>query len=240
MKPEEFAKSLEFILDALLRWVACLRSPAALTRSILSLAADPGDAFKRAISIWITATLLSVIVRSWAFQLHGLGLGNMAFLLTSTLLLLCVLLGFALCLQLGFRLFRLPIPFDQTFVTYTVHISAWAPFIALMLSPFNAQSIGLIKSLKASGVGLDQLHARYFAAPIVQEDSALAVVLGLVLGVYLPLLVVQLALVLGFLAERNQLPKAAVFSAGSFGMVLGAIPVVLASLVHVLVFYAFL
>lgn len=239
MKPEEFTKSFDFVLDALLRWVACLRGPAAVSRSILSLAADPGDAFKRALSIWITALLLSVIARGWAYQLHGIGLGNVAFQLTSTLLLLGVLVGFVLCLQLGFRLFKLRIPFAETFVAYTVHVSALAPFIALIFSPLVARMIGLLKALKAEGVGLEEICPRYFAASSAQQDSTLGIVVMALQVISMPVFSVHFALVFGFLADRNQLQRTAVFNAGAFGFVLGLIPTGLLSLANLLVIYAF-
>lgn len=241
MKPEEFAKSFEFVLDALLRWVGCLRSPATVSRSILSIAADPGDAIKRAISIWITAMLLSIIVRGWAYQLYGIGIGNIAFQLTSTLLLLAILTCFVLSLHLAFRLFKLPIPFAETFVAFTVHISALAPFIALLFSPLFARTAGLLKALKAEGVGPGDIFPRYFAASAAQQDSALGLVGSFVTVVALPLLSIQFALVFGFLAERRgTADRTAVFYAGSFGIVLGMVPTVLLTLVNLLVIYSFL
>lgn len=240
MKPEEFGKSFEFILDALLRWVACLRGPAALSRSILTIAADPTDAFKRTISIWITAVLLSIIVRGWAYQFHGLGLTNMAFHLTSTLLLLAILVCFVLAIQLAFRIYRLPISFTENFVVYTVHISALAPFIALLYSPQVAHATGILKRLKADGVGLDQVLQRYFDAQYAHQDSALALTAMFISVMTLPLFSLQFSLVFSLLAERSGAARVAVFQAGALGIVLGALPTTLFTVMNLLIVYSYL
>lgn len=240
MKPEDFAKSLDFLLDALLRWVACLRNPAATARDILRVAADPNDAFKRAISVWITATVLALLVRGWAYQLHGIGMGNMTFLLTSTLLQLGVLLSLVLCMQLVFRVARIEIAFADTFVAYTVHISALAPFIALLYSPLLAQTLARLKSLKAGGGSLEQVLAQYFAASADPDASGLAAVVTISHVLALYLFYVMFALVLRFLAGRCKAPRRAVFSRGSLGLIVGLVPSALWSLINLLVMYSFL
>jgi hypothetical protein len=240
MKPEDFAKSFDFIFDQLVKWFGCLLHPTKTYGSILSLASDGTDAIKRVMSVWVTSFLLTVFSSGWVYQLYGIGMSNVAFFLTQSVLMLAVLFCTVFAIYLAFKAYRLDAKFSEIFVVWAVYASAFAPIYALIVSPAAAKGIAALKSLKAQGVAIDNVGQAYISAAMLQGNGMLEVLAALSVALVFPFSIFHMSRVMTSVASVAQLPKVAAFNAGALGMIFALVPIALLSIMGQFMIYSFL
>jgi len=241
MKPESLSKSLEFLVEAFLEWVRCLRSPIKTARTILSEARDDLDAIRQAMKLWIVAFVLGALLQAGVYRLHGITLSDVSFYLNTGMLLLLMLFAFVLALHFGFRVFGLRAPFRDTFVVYTVLLAALSPFLAILSLPSSFRLLGVLSTLKQEKPELGQGLERYFELMGTQGDSLLGVLAALSSVVISIFYFWVAAVVFSELAMRWDIERARLFNAGSFGMVIfGLLPSTPIAAIQAITLYSFL
>lgn len=240
MKPEEFVKSFEFLVDAFITWTASVRNPSQMCRLILSEAQDEPDAVKRAIKLWVTSFLVTLFLQGWAYQLHGIGFGNISFYLSSGFFVLAVLLVMVVSIHYGFIFLKLSTPFRDTFVVYTVFVSAFSPIVGILVSPSLAQQLGALKTLKSQSPDLDSAVTSFISLVQDQQSSSFGAVALIGQAFVIILGLAQMAMVLDFLSERLKLERVRVFNAAALGMTIGFFPIIVIAVINMVMIYSFL
>jgi hypothetical protein len=240
VKIEDLTKAVEAAYELLVKWWSCISAPTKTAEEILDLAASPADAVRRALPVWAVAFVLSVILTGWVYQLYGIGMGNVTFLLAQSTLLLVLLFSGALSLHFSLKLHRLPSSFHVVFVVWTVFTSAFAPIVSVLASPLLALTVAELQIAKKNGVSLVDAAAQLFT---LVERSSNQHTVGLALAAVIligPLTFTQSARAFDFLAQTLPVDRRRLFSAGAFGLLLGVIPLAPVSALNHLIIYAFL
>lgn len=241
MKPEGLAKSLEFLVESFLEWVRCLRAPLKTAQAILADAQDDLDAIRRAMKLWIVAFVLGAVLQAGIYRLHGISLSDVSFYLSTGMLFLLMLFAFVLALHFGFRIFRLRAPFRDTFVVYTVLLSALSPFLAILALPSSFRLLRVLSTLKGEKPDLGEGIRRYFELTSTQADTLLGVLNSLSSVAISVFYLCVAAMVFAELSRRWSMERAQIFNAGSFGMVLfGLVPAIPLAAIQIITLYSFL
>lgn len=210
--PEEFSKSFESLIEAFTKWLACIRNPSDTCQTLLDAAQDEPEAttLTRALKLWGAALLLSIPLQGWAYQLYGIKIDNIGFYLTSAVFMLAIMATFVFSIHCGFLVFKLSVPFRDTFVGYTVFVSAFFPIYALFFSPSLAVQLDTLKAVKSDN-GLESPVTRYisltlqsFQQPFGSVASVILVVSMLAGGVFA---FAQLAMLFGFFFRQMESRK---------------------------------
>lgn len=239
MKPDEFVKSFDFLVEAAMTWTDCVKDPSKTFNTILNENTGK-DAIKKTIKIWLTAFLFTLFLQGWAYQSHGIPLNSIEFHLSSALFVLASIVAVALSIQKAFGFFKLAIPSTDTFVAYTVYISAVSPFIGILATPQLAQILDILKEIKASGIEFEAAILPFFSQLAMRQDSTMSLISAAFSIPIMLISILQLVRCLKSLSIRSGAEKLKVFDAAAFGLVLAIIPVTVLSLIQMLLIYSML
>jgi hypothetical protein len=242
VKPEEIAKSFEFLLDAMLSWAKCVRHPLLTWKQILTDAqGEESKAIKAATKLWLTSYIMSMLLLGWVYKLHGINMTDVGFYLSSAFLVFAFLVLFVVSMHVGFTLFKLPAPFQDTFVAYTVIVSACMPFTSILAAPSLMQTLKTLKAIKTQDLELSGAVVAYFSMAVTQSSSTVGT-LSVISQIFLiPLGLLLMSTIFDMLASRWEIDRVRVYSAGTFGTaVVVVLPMLLMSFFQMLVMYSFL
>jgi len=240
MKPEDFLKSFDTLIDAFVAWIRCLITPARQIELLLSDSKSDVEAIRRAGTLWMTSFILTVFLQSWVYRLYGISLKELDFYFSSAFFLMVFLLLIVLSMHVAFGIARLPQSFRDTFVTYTVYEAAYYPFAGVLLCPYLLQMLAALKALKAQSVPPAAPISAFFELLDSQRDSAFAMfssIVQLIVGV---LQIWLLARVLSSLSERWGADRARLFNAGASGTVVACIALLPLAFIQWIGIYSFL
>lgn len=239
MKPESLAKSLDYLVETFLEWVRCLRAPLKTAQAILAEAQDDLDAMRRAMKLWIVAFILGAVLQTGIYRLHGISLSDVSFYLSTGMLFLLMLFAFVVSLHFGFRVFRLRAPFRDTFVVYTVLLSALSPFLAILALPSSFRLLKVLSTLKGEEPGLGEGIRRYFELTGTHSDTLLGVLNSLSSVAISVFYLCVAAIVFAELSRRWGVERVRLFNAGSFGMVIfGLVPAIPLAAIQIITLYS--
>jgi hypothetical protein len=209
---------LDATIDAYEGWGKALRDPRSTAKRILLLP-DRRQRIRAVTELWFASTLLSIIILLPVLYGYGIKLENLSFHVCTVTSQYAILVMLAWLLHLGLRIFKIPSRMQDTFVVYTVAVSAVGPLLSFFAIPSLRRVLAVIREIKKADLPiLDSAGAIAKAFLTSSNDGwALAAAMlepfGYVIGFFAMSMFVQL------IVERYKVDTLRVIRAVAFASV---------------------
>lgn len=220
MKPEDLGKTIEYLVEKLFAWFSCIREPARIAASLLDNAESSEAAVRKAMPVWVTSYLLSVLASGWVDQYNGLA-ENYYVMVASFVLSLASSFLTPFVAYLAMRAYGLAVEFGTVFVAYTIYLTAVTPFYSLMTSGLSQQTYALLKESRQHGTDLLLVLSNIIKIYMGQGKGTLETVSSIGGFIIMPLLMIQGARCFMYIAKYKSLDRAKTLEAGSLGFSAG-------------------
>lgn len=231
MKFEELSKPLSLPSNSVRAWVATIANPLSMCRSILDETSDTTDAVIRALKIWFIGALITILFAQGAiYRFYNINSFSVDFYLSITSILLIGSFLLVIPVHFAFFIFRLPISFRDTFITFLVLTSTFFPLIALASTPQLVGILEILNIIKTQDIDLSSWDGFLTQILSVLEKrvesnktpGTILLYLNSFASAVTPLLfAIQISIIFNFLSERSEIERHRVFDAGTFGLVMG-------------------
>jgi len=235
---DDIKKTFASVSDLLSDWLRFLRRPFASCEQELSSQSTDDGKIKRAVSIWVTSFIISLIILLPLYSLMGIRLENLEFQLPACVILFLSFLSSCAVIHVGLRWSKIDSQFADTFLIQAITLSTYTPLLYIIAYPSNYRVMSVLKDAKVRHLGFGETLQAMFAQPI--HPSAYDTATQAYAGIFMFLAIVPVAIFAEAASRHYAVKRSRVLSSLSFSTVVGGIlPSAILSALYFFVIYTF-